>query len=290
MSSLPLADRFLAARPGSAPVEALETRLTEAIVAVRRAWAEIAPEDETIVDDLAAQLPIDDADALSRVCVPDLWIARACRRGDDAALSAFVARYRPLMDSAFGRVAAEGIDPEDLQQRFLQRLFVGERPAIDGYEGRGALTTWLKVAANRLRIDAQRRRGDKVARLPTGARDDDADDIADPELALVQDQYREAYKAAFRAAFEALDARDRNLLRYSVIDGLTATQIASLYNVHRATAKRWLASIREGLLARARADLARVLGSHAVEEVDAMLAMAASRLDLTITRHLRTPA
>ena len=54
---------------------------------------------------------------------------------------------------------------------------------------------------------------------------------------------RRANPEAFAKAIAGLDARERGLLRLHVVHGLSATAIAGVFGVHRATAKRWLAEL-----------------------------------------------
>lgn len=52
--------------------------------------------------------------------------------------------------------------------------------------------------------------------------------------------YRGEFRVAFDAALETLTPRERNLLRHQFVDHLNLDQIGALYQVHRATAWRWL--------------------------------------------------
>jgi RNA polymerase sigma-70 factor (ECF subfamily) len=63
------------------------------------------------------------------------------------------------------------------------------------------------------------------------------------------------FERAFAEAVALLPARDRNLLRFHLIDRLGIDQIAAIYHVHRATAARRLACARGALVASTRARL-----------------------------------
>jgi RNA polymerase sigma-70 factor (ECF subfamily) len=56
-----------------------------------------------------------------------------------------------------------------------------------------------------------------------------------------------------------LSSRDRLLLRQHLLDGLAPPSLATLHGVHRVTAFRWIAEIRQRLLADIRASLATSL-------------------------------
>jgi RNA polymerase sigma-70 factor (ECF subfamily) len=97
------------------------------------------------------------------------------------------------------------------------------------------------------------------------------------------------YQAAFRAAFEdavrRLEPRDRNLLRLHHLDAVTLDQLAAMYGVHRATAVRWLSDVRRRLLADTRRSLRAALGV-AEDELDSVMALIESRLDVSVRRLL----
>ena len=63
--------------------------------------------------------------------------------------------------------------------------------------------------------------------------------------------------------------------------GVSSTDIAGLFGVHRATAKRWLADAREALLVGTKRELAARVG-RGVEELDSILRLIESRLDLSL--------
>lgn len=62
----------------------------------------------------------------------------------------------------------------------------------------------------------------------------------DPELSHLKATFAAEFKFALTLAIDELSVRDRNLLRQSVLDGLTIDQLGKLYRVHRATAARWV--------------------------------------------------
>src|SRR5205809_336497 len=70
---------------------------------------------------------------------------------------------------------------------------------------------------------------------------------------------RRVYREAFAAALATLTARDRNLLRQMYLYGATVDELGVLYAVHRATAARWIAQIRDTLLRRTRGHIGDAL-------------------------------
>ncbi len=77
----------------------------------------------------------------------------------------------------------------------------------------------------------------------------------------------------------------RTLLRMHVVEGVTLDGLAMAYGAHRATIARWLAAARSALLKGTRARLAGSLKLKP-EEVDSLIELARSRLEISISRFL----
>lgn len=97
-------------------------------------------------------------------------------------------------------------------------------------------------------------------------------------------------EAAFRDALidslEGLELCDRNMLRFHYFHGLTVDQLANMFCSHRATVVRQLARIRERVLRDTRRGLAVRLQVDK-QQLDHLVDLARSRLDLAIARVLR---
>ena len=149
----------------------------------------------------------------------------------------------------------------------------------------GDLRGWIRVTATRelIRLLGRDKRDVSIG-------DDTLLDLLspaqDPELGYIRELYRAECAEAFRTALAAMPARDRSLLRYQLIDGLTIDEIGALNGVHRATAARWIAKIRDDLLERTRTEVQTRLGI-ATEEVDSILRLVHSRIDVSFERVLR---
>ena len=62
---------------------------------------------------------------------------------------------------------------------------------------------------------------------------------------------------AFKEALASLTSRERNLLRYHFLEGMSIDRIGALYGVHRATAARWIQGARENLCERTRTNMCK---------------------------------
>jgi len=214
----------------------------------------------------------------------ELYLAMACAAGNEEAVAALDRHYisglvRCLLTRGYDEATAADV-VQTVRVRFLLGE-AGQRPRIVKYNGRGSLATWLRVAAVRLAISAQRKQ-----HRETAMEIDVAVAEENPELALLQHRLSADFKLAFRDAFEALTPRERNLVRYQVIDQLGIDRIAAIYGIHRATAARWIAHAREALIDGVRRELDALLIPG--EELDSLLRMVHSNLELSL-RLFATP-
>lgn len=249
-------------------------------------WPRLAAPDADFAAYLAPMAdPVSPAGPFSELRVDHLYLAFRSLEGEVAAIRELESMLRRVAARTFEGPTAIGVDGEDLFQTLLTRLIAGREPKLRGYRGRGSLETWLRVAARRLRIDSERRRGDKARHLDTRDALAQPSPDDDPELGYLKEHYRQHFRGAFHRALESLEPRQRNLLRYQVVEGLSSSQIAGLYRVHAATAKRWLARARADLLASTRAELQSRLGVS-TQELDGVMGLVASRLELSVRRVL----
>ena len=96
-----------------------------------------------------------------------------------------------------------------------------------------------------------------------------------------------AFRAALTDGLEALELCDRNMLRFHYFHGLSVDQLADMFCTHRAAVIRQLARIRERLLRDTRRGLAARLPLDR-QALDHLIDVARSRLDLALTRILRS--
>jgi RNA polymerase sigma-70 factor, ECF subfamily len=189
----------------------------------------------------------------------DLYLACACHAGNAAALATFDTCFAATIDAALASVRMRDEHGDEIRQRLRAKLFVGERPRIASYAGRGVLGGWVRAATIREAIDLRRElRREVPTEDPLAALE--AMPLEDPALEALKQQYREPMKAAFSAALAALSAEDRMLLRYKYVDGATLDDIAAIQRVHRATIARRFRELRETIASRTRDNLVAALG------------------------------
>ncbi len=263
----------------------LESVLEQLLETAREAWPNISVSDEDFLHHLALCLArsAESAKALSRLRVGHLYLACAFSLGSGDAVTQLRAFCLPVVRSALSRIGLGELVEETMQQIFAE-LLAGEPPMICTYSGLGDLRTWVKVIAVRTAsrtIKKQRRE------MPT----DDAvllgrvSEQVDSELAQFKIRYRETFKAAFQRSFVRLSARDRNVLRLELLDGLNIDQIGELHNVHRATVARWRADARTRLFDGTLAELTRERKLSGTE-FRSVFRLIQSQLDVSLTRLL----
>src|SRR5262249_53016643 len=142
-----------------------------------------------------------------------------------------------------------------------EKLFVigtdGRRRIAD-YAARGPLASWVRVAAVRMALDLCRATNDETP-MPDEMLADSPAPGMDPELAHIRKKFRAEFTRAFEASLRALSAKERNLLRLSLLEGLDIDQIGAVYHVHRSTAARWIVKCRETLFADTKRRLSQTL-------------------------------
>jgi RNA polymerase sigma-70 factor (ECF subfamily) len=219
----------------------------------------------------------------------DLYLATACARGVGGAIVELERRFGDEIARAARRFERPGLGADELVQRLRAKLFAGEDgargPRIAAYSGQGFLQNWVRVAATRTFIDCTRGADEPAVSGAEKLVEALPEPGADPELHLLKREHRAHFREALAEAVAQLPREERTLLRQQLVEGLTIDQLAELYHLHRATAARRLAKVREALLAGARAALARRLGVPG-EALDSVVDLLSSRLEVSFARLL----
>lgn len=215
----------------------------------------------------------------------DLYLAWACLAGDAAALRRFDAEVlRPACEAVRG-IDATASFRDEVRQRVRAHLLVGDgAPRLRDYQGRGALRSWVGVAAVRTALMLRRSQA-RQREVPddewTGALGLVA--TGNPELDLLKQQHAVAFAQALRDAAAALEPRLRAVLAMHFTDDLSIDQIGAVYAVHRATAARWVQRAREQLTAGTHALLIERLGLTP-SEVERVGALVQSQVDVSLSQ------
>ena len=160
-----------------------------------------------------------------------------------------------------------------------ERLLVGSTPKLASYDGSGPLSAWLRAVAVRVSSNARRSGAQEelVSTVPESA-------LAEPtaELTLLRLQYRAHFREAFTEALGGLEAKERTVLRFHTLDGLSLASIGTLFQKDASNVSRWLARIREQLLTDTRGALGRRLSLEG-SELESLMRVADSELTMSLS-------
>jgi RNA polymerase sigma-70 factor (ECF subfamily) len=219
---------------------------------------------------------------------PDLYLACACATRVRGAVEAFERAYLVGIGAHLARLGPTAAFVDEVRQEVRSRLFVGPDGAalrIAGYDGCGALASWVRVIALREALDLRRRRG--VVDEGDEERAQEVKAAGDPERDYQKAHYQRAFDAALQGAVAALDKDQRRILRRHFADGITLDALAVELGVHRATVARHLAAARAALRSEVRRRLQAALGG-ADSDLGSLARTMRSRLDLSLPGLLRS--
>ena len=244
----------------------------------RTAWPGVPVAAEEFTAFVTARLAVNQSQ--DEIRAEDLYIACACASGVPSALAAFAAAYDHHVAAILGRLSVSPTVRSEAHSRLAAHLFLAEpgaRPRIASFTGRGDLLAFVRVTAIRLALTVAR------GELPSQELDEDdvPADANDPELLYLKALYRDEFAAALGDAVAELAPRDRTLLRYHLVDGLSIDKIAALYAMHRSTAARQLATVRGELAATTRRLLMKRLRLDS-SEVASIIRLVMSQLDVSV--------
>jgi RNA polymerase sigma-70 factor (ECF subfamily) len=218
----------------------------------------------------------------------DLFVACAALGGSAAAVETLRSRHRPTVSAYLRVIETAGASIDEVEQRLWEGLLVagvGKPAKLARYSGRGPLSSFLGIAAQRIALDSLRHQSVEQ-RAAAGLAAEIGAVARDAELELIKARYRDGFEQAVRDALEQLEDRERMLLRLHVVDGLTFDRIAKVYGVTQPTVSRWMASAREHVLAETRR-LLRTTLSLSEAEFESLSSLLVSQLDVSVSRILR---
>ncbi len=184
----------------------------------------------------------------------DLYLCCACAAAQPEALKIFEHEGQSVAKAAIRRIDSDEDFVRDTLQELWARLLVGSEARVRSYTGQGPLQAWLRVAATRLALD--RRRARKRGARREVALSDTLEAVPfSPEASLLKARFGDAFREALRIAVAGLSKQARNVLRMHVVGHCSIDEIGRAYDVHRATAARWIDRSRSTIYARVREQL-----------------------------------
>lgn len=219
--------------------------------------------------------------------VEGVYLAAACAAGQAAAITRFETLYFTKLPATLRSMGAQPADIDDVISAVRERLFVSKDakpPKVLSVSGRGSLEKLCRVIAARTLLNRQR----SSRRERVSGDEELADLIApqgDPELAAMKQHHRDAFRAAFAEAIAKLSSEDRNVMRLSLIHGLSIDEVGRIYQTHRSTAARRLARLRDAIAQDTRMSLRLKLGVDR-KQLQSLFRLVQTGLDRSFVRLL----
>jgi RNA polymerase sigma-70 factor (ECF subfamily) len=212
----------------------------------------------------------------------DFFLTSACLEGVRGAVEAFDRAYLGQLAAFLSPLHPSPDLIDEVGQVLREKLLMsklGRAPRLAEYDGRAALTTWLRVIARRAAIDLLRQRSAGAARL-----DEPPPDAAtaDTEGDHVKRWGRQPFNDALRRSIAGAPPDQREILRLHFAEGLTLDELAVSLGVHRATVARRLAAARHAIHRETRRLLGAELGLTPAE-LDSLTRLMRSQLDLSLS-------
>lgn len=178
---------------------------------------------------------------------------------------------------------------DEVRQVLSEKMFSGPNPRIRSYAGSGDLANWMRLSAHRLALDHLR-----VARAELTTRDGLAGELAagitnkqDPEMMMLRSDCAAILRNALEAAIGDLKPRQKTILRLYYVNGLSIDRLATIFRVHRTTAARQIATIREQILQQISHALREAPGLSASDQ-QSMDALGRSQISFELETLLRS--
>jgi RNA polymerase sigma-70 factor (ECF subfamily) len=213
----------------------------------------------------------------------DLFLAAAAAGGNDDAVRVFESHVLSELPRWLSRLRLSSDMVEEVRQQLRAKLLVGPPPRLLQYRASGPLAGWVRMTAVRTALDMCEADPVLSGRLERGR--EPLLEALDQEQRLIRSRYGGLFQEALRDAVGRLSKRDRSLLRFHYVAGMSLDAIARTYRVHRATVARWLAAIRDELDSAVRVRLWDELGIS-TGEVRSLWNAVRSDVEVSISRLL----
>jgi RNA polymerase sigma-70 factor (ECF subfamily) len=265
-------------------------RIEAALEATRQRWPALSVDDDAVALAVLLRRKAEPRLELASEGIAELALALACARQDRAAVAIFESAYLADVEPALAHMRLPPATLDEVRQEVRVRLLVAgdHGPArLQAYAGQGALGGLVRVTAVRIALNLVR--GEHRERQ---SGDDPVIDhlvgSEDPERQLIVATSRAHVRAAIAATVSSFSPRERNVLRLHIIERLNIDEIGALYGVHRATAARWIDTVRASLASETRRRLREGLSLDEAE-LDSALAAVRSQVDASFERVLNSP-
>lgn len=246
------------ASPGWSTHGSAEKLVAQALARGAARWPSLAVDPAQFARYLGQRLGALSPDEAQAAQLEDLLLVCCCVAREPQALEALQTIIAHEVATALRSTHEAKITAAELAQAVSVKLLVAENGGatrLEAFRGVGALAKWVRIVATRLVWDLAEARGDDKAEPLADELLSNAAFDTDPEKSTIKLEQRALFKQAFAAALATLTSRQRNVLRLTYGQGLTAGEVGALYGVHRVSVARWLAEARQEVESAVRAEL-----------------------------------
>jgi RNA polymerase sigma-70 factor, ECF subfamily len=208
----------------------------------------------------------------------DLYIVAAVLTQKRGASEAFGKAFLVANRGALARLGLSDAAIDDALQIVRERMLVpseGTAARITSQVGDGELAALMRVVV--IRTGMNLKRTDHRLSLEDEGVFEHLIAAQNPQTELLAAEARTLLRTSLSAAINTLNERDKTLLRLHLFHKMSIDDLGRMYDVHRATAARWLGKIHAQLDLATREQLAKALATS-TDHLDSVLAIARSGL------------
>jgi RNA polymerase sigma-70 factor, ECF subfamily len=179
----------------------------------------------------------------------DLFLATACAHDDRVAWEHFADDYLPLLRSFAVQACRDPNEAEDLAQEITAKL-LNDKRRLAGYNGRGSLSGWLRVAVAHAAVD-RFRRSNRLVSLEGLQENGNTAPLVDPghreEQDAVDSRWGTVIIRLTEECLRTFPPRDRLLLALYHLHEVPLKDLSRQFGIHEATVSRWLDRMRHDI-------------------------------------------
>jgi RNA polymerase sigma-70 factor len=230
------------------PLEAFQTRIREILTAAMN------PDGN-------------EGEVFARIHHEDLFLAIACSRDDRVAWEHFADDYLPLLRHFAGQACGNPGEGEDIAQEITTKLLT-EKRRLAAYNGRGSLSSWLRVSVAHAAVDRFRRTKRQVSLdglQENGTQAAFLSPEKSDEAEALDSRWGPVISRIAGECLQGFPARNRLLLSLYHLQGVPLKDLGRQFGISEATVSRWLDRMRREIRTKVEKELQKKHGFRSGE-------------------------
>jgi RNA polymerase sigma-70 factor len=205
-------------------------------------------------------------EALAKIHCEDLYLAIACAHEDRVAWEHFADDYLPLLRQFAAKACGNAGEGEDLAQEIITKL-LNDKKRLAGYNGRGSLANWLRVAVSHAAVDRFRRarKQTSLEEIQESAPAVLADRVEHDDEESLDSRWGPIISKIANDCLGKLPARNRLLLCLYYLQSVPLKNIGRRFGISEATAYRWIDRMRREIKKQVERELRKKHGLRSSE-------------------------